>query len=444
MPDQDLASKYMDLPQQGLASMAHTPPYAQPLGYQQPPTPGYNPPSYGFPPMYPQTSYPGYPMGSYLTSQCPSPSVDEKPEDEGSVRVGGKGKKMRKPRTIYSSLQLQQLNKIFQRTQYLSLPERAELAAKLGLTQTQVKVWFQNKRSKCKKMMKTVQSGGPGVPQGAPVGPGSPVNTASLTATSPYQTCTTPTPTSPTRSLLGSQPSPSPQPSSTPRLQPLLPLISVLNSSAEAEGHHHPGHQNFDQHLHIKSEFMSPPSHSPSTASPHTPHHPNEGRSPHSFASHLQYPPHAQSPQCPQTHPHFSPMLPHSHPAHYPPQAAGPHPHQPPPHSGQLPPHAHGPPQHPPTPTSQSHDSHGSPHLCPPGPPGGACPPPPQHHMNHPPHGGYMPPTSVAPPASSADHVPLPPAASSPGLAAHHWDMKPPVSTPYMYSWYAPDQHLLT
>ncbi|KAK7070360.1 hypothetical protein SK128_007979, partial [Halocaridina rubra] len=76
MPDQDLASKYMDLPQQGLASMAHTPPYAQPLGYQQPPTPGYNPPGYSFPPMYPQSSYPGYPMGSYLSSQCPSPSVD--------------------------------------------------------------------------------------------------------------------------------------------------------------------------------------------------------------------------------------------------------------------------------------------------------------------------------------------------------------------------------
>jgi len=47
-------------------------------------------------------------------------------------------KKMRKPRTIYSSLQLQQLNRRFQRTQYLALPERAELAASLGLTQTQV------------------------------------------------------------------------------------------------------------------------------------------------------------------------------------------------------------------------------------------------------------------------------------------------------------------
>lgn len=58
--------------------------------------------------------------------------------EDGNIRVNGKGKKMRKPRTIYSSLQLQQLNRRFQRTQYLALPERAELAASLGLTQTQV------------------------------------------------------------------------------------------------------------------------------------------------------------------------------------------------------------------------------------------------------------------------------------------------------------------
>lgn len=59
-------------------------------------------------------------------------------DEPTSIRVNGKGKKMRKPRTIYSSLQLQQLNRRFQRTQYLALPERAELAASLGLTQTQV------------------------------------------------------------------------------------------------------------------------------------------------------------------------------------------------------------------------------------------------------------------------------------------------------------------
>ncbi|XP_033935581.1 homeobox protein Dlx4a-like [Pseudochaenichthys georgianus] len=78
------------------------------------------------------------------------------------LRVNGKGKKVRKPRTIYSSLQLQNLNQRFQQTQYLALPERAELAAQMGLTQTQVKIWFQNKRSKYKKIMKN----GPCGPEG--------------------------------------------------------------------------------------------------------------------------------------------------------------------------------------------------------------------------------------------------------------------------------------
>lgn len=61
--------------------------------------------------------------------------------ENGEVRLNGKGKKIRKPRTIYSSLQLQALNQRFQQTQYLALPERADLAAKLGLTQTQVRCW---------------------------------------------------------------------------------------------------------------------------------------------------------------------------------------------------------------------------------------------------------------------------------------------------------------
>ncbi|XP_010892792.2 homeobox protein Dlx4b isoform X2 [Esox lucius] len=57
--------------------------------------------------------------------------------ENGEIRLNGKGKKIRKPRTIYSSLQLQALHQRFQQTQYLALPERADLAAKLGLTQTQ-------------------------------------------------------------------------------------------------------------------------------------------------------------------------------------------------------------------------------------------------------------------------------------------------------------------
>lgn len=62
---------------------------------------------------------------------------------EPEVRmVNGKPKKVRKPRTIYSSFQLAALQRRFQNTQYLALPERAELAASLGLTQTQVRCFL--------------------------------------------------------------------------------------------------------------------------------------------------------------------------------------------------------------------------------------------------------------------------------------------------------------
>nr|XP_039268284.1 homeobox protein Hox-A3a-like isoform X1 [Styela clava] len=92
---------------------------------------------------------------SPLSSDDDAQSSDIPPSNSSNNRENiKKNKKCRKPRTIYTSFQLQQLMHRFQRTQYLALPERAELAASLGVTQTQVKIWFQNRRSKCKKMLK--------------------------------------------------------------------------------------------------------------------------------------------------------------------------------------------------------------------------------------------------------------------------------------------------
>ncbi|XP_002160235.3 homeobox protein DLX-1 isoform X1 [Hydra vulgaris] len=81
---------------------------------------------------------------------------DSEGEDDDEDLTGKtKGSKLpRKPRTIFTSHQLRELNRSFERTHYLSLPERAELAHGLGLTQTQIKIWFQNKRSKFKKIIK--------------------------------------------------------------------------------------------------------------------------------------------------------------------------------------------------------------------------------------------------------------------------------------------------
>ena len=68
------------------------------------------------------------------------------PEGSGEGSGPPPCKKQRKARTAFSDNQLQTLEKNFERQKYLSVQDRMELANKLGLTDTQVKTWYQNRR----------------------------------------------------------------------------------------------------------------------------------------------------------------------------------------------------------------------------------------------------------------------------------------------------------
>ncbi|XP_062311758.1 homeobox protein Nkx-2.3-like [Osmerus eperlanus] len=88
------------------------------------------------------------------TKSC---GVSSKPleggEDGGhgdSVRPT-KQRTRRKPRVLFSQAQVFELERRFKQQRYLSAPEREHLASTLKLTSTQVKIWFQNRRYKCKR-----------------------------------------------------------------------------------------------------------------------------------------------------------------------------------------------------------------------------------------------------------------------------------------------------
>lgn len=72
------------------------------------------------------------------------------PVTAGGITVDKDGKK-KHTRPTFSGQQIFALEKTFEQTKYLAGPERAKLAYALGMSESQVKVWFQNRRTKWRK-----------------------------------------------------------------------------------------------------------------------------------------------------------------------------------------------------------------------------------------------------------------------------------------------------
>ncbi|XP_010015679.1 PREDICTED: homeobox protein Nkx-2.6-like, partial [Nestor notabilis] len=75
----------------------------------------------------------------------------EAEEQKGDPCQHPKQRQRRKPRVLFSQAQVFELERQFKQQKYLSAPEREHLARALKLTSTQVKIWFQNRRYKCKR-----------------------------------------------------------------------------------------------------------------------------------------------------------------------------------------------------------------------------------------------------------------------------------------------------
>ncbi|XP_061683797.1 homeobox protein BarH-like 2 [Syngnathoides biaculeatus] len=123
-----------------------------------PPSPG------GVPGHLPLLS-PQHGRGSETSpSQTPLSISSDSETERGTPRL----KKPRRSRTIFTELQLMGLEKKFQKQKYLSTPDRLDLAQSLGLTQLQVKTWYQNRRMKWKKMVLKGGQEAPTKPKGRP------------------------------------------------------------------------------------------------------------------------------------------------------------------------------------------------------------------------------------------------------------------------------------
>ncbi|XP_042902614.1 homeobox protein E30-like isoform X1 [Parasteatoda tepidariorum] len=76
---------------------------------------------------------------------------DESPRSRRMKKTSD-GKADKRPRTAFSSEQLNRLRQEFSENRYLTERRRQDMARDLKLNESQIKIWFQNRRAKLKKI----------------------------------------------------------------------------------------------------------------------------------------------------------------------------------------------------------------------------------------------------------------------------------------------------